>query len=60
MVFRKVTGVSPPDDSLFLSSNNGEMNKVITSKSVSISYKKGYRTHLGRVAKGCMSLEDFQ
>jgi len=48
------------DGTFSFESNRLEMNKVITSKSVSISYKKGYRTHLGKVAKGCMSLEDFQ
>jgi hypothetical protein len=44
------TGVSTPDDSFLLSSNKFEMNKVIIPKVESISYTKGYRTHLKKVA----------
>tara|TARA_B110000495_G_C22988500_1_gene581833 strand:- start:201 stop:524 length:324 start_codon:yes stop_codon:yes gene_type:complete len=54
------TGVSPPDDSFLLSSNKFEMNKEIIPKVESISYAKGYRTHLKKVARSCMSLEDYQ
>lgn len=50
MVFRKITGVSTPDDSFLLSPNKFEMNKVIIPKVESIPHAKGYRTHLKKVA----------